>query len=136
MVRGVRALDDEALQLHERTEGISALQGEPRRAGLRPEILQDNWTPALRVGAIAGGGALALYALSCSGLSRLLLSTTGLALIARGATNLPFDRMLSNARVRGAARTPSRSARHVAEDPTDDWTRQAPDPGAAVQPGL
>ena len=137
MVRGVRGVDDEALQLHERTEGISALQGEPRRAGLRPEMLQDNWTPALRVGAIAGGGALALYALSCSGLSRLLLSTAGLALVARGATNLPFDRMLSSARLNdGAARAPSRSARPVAEDDTDDWTRQAPDPGAAVQPGL
>jgi hypothetical protein len=137
MVRGVREVDDEALQLHERTEGISALQGEARRPGLKPEFLQDNWTPALRVGAIAGGGALALYALSCSGLSRLLLSTTGLALIARGATNLPFDRMLSGAGMSdSAARTPPRRDRHVAEDVSDDWTRQAADPGAAVQPGL
>jgi hypothetical protein len=137
MVRGVREVDDEALQLHERTDGISALQGDSRRSGLKAEFRQDDWTPALRVGAIAGGGALALYALSCSGLARLLLSATGLALIARGATNLPFDRMLSGARMDdGRSRAPSRSARHVAEDVTDDWTRQAPDRGAAVQRGL
>lgn len=135
-VRGVREVDDEALQLHERTDGISALQGEPHRR-IKPELLPDNWTPALRVGAIAGGGALALYALSCSGLARLLLSAAGLGLVARGATNLPFDRMLSGTRLRnGAARAPATSASQVAEDASDDWTRQAPDPGAAVQPGL
>jgi hypothetical protein len=137
-VRGVREVDDGALVLHARPDGISALQGGSRGAGSKGEILQDNWTPAVRVAAIGGGGALALYGLSCSGLSRVLLSGVGLALIARGATNVPFDRMLSGAHAAtGDAGGPrAGTSRDNGEDTTDDWTRQSQDAGAIVQTGL
>jgi hypothetical protein len=137
-VRGVREVDDDALALHERPDGISALQGGSRRAGSKPEILKDNWAPAVRVAAIGGGGALALYGSSRSGLSRVLLSGLGLALIARGATNVPFDRMLSGAHAGTAeARGPrAGTARDNEEHTSDDWTRQPRAPGSTMQPGL
>jgi hypothetical protein len=93
-VRGVQDVRNGELALYERPDGVSALQGRSRRDGMRPELLQDNWTPALRLGAMAGGGLLALYAQRCDALSRLALTLAGVALIARGGANMPFTRML------------------------------------------
>ena len=136
LVRGVREIDDEALALHERPDGISALQGESTRPGLKPEFLQDNWTPALRLAAILGGGALALYALGARGLSRIAFSTTGLALVARGATNTPLRRLLNVEQPRDTAGYAGARTAANQEDAEDDWTRTAPAGPPAAQPGL
>jgi hypothetical protein len=93
-VRGVREVDDSSLALHDRADGVSALQGHRRRNGERAALLQDNWTPALRVGAMAGGSLVALLAQRCDVLSRLALTLGGIALVARGAANVPLGRML------------------------------------------
>ena len=60
---------------------------------MRPEILQEEWTPALRVAAILGGGALAVCAIRQRGLTGLALGTIAAVLTARGAANVPLKRM-------------------------------------------
>ena len=70
---------------------------------------------------------LALRGLARHGLARLLLSTVGLALVTRGATNQPLDRLMDSASAR---------RRGEPEDMSDDWTSTAPLAPPAVQPGL
>jgi osmotically-inducible protein OsmY len=121
-VRGVRSVDDEALALYHSTEHVSALQGGvPRRRGAPLR-----WTPAMRLAAVSGGGLLALRGLVGSGLTRPLLSLAGIALLARGATNRPLERLL-DVQARG---------RREPEDTSDDWTATAPLAPPAVQSGL
>jgi hypothetical protein len=121
-VRGVRSVDDEALALYHSTEHVSALQGGVARRTGAPA----RWTPATRLAVISGGGLLALRGLLGGGLASPLLSLAGLALVARGATNQPLDRLLD-------ARPQRRAA---VEDTGDDWTATAPLAPPAVQPGL
>ena len=52
------------------------------------------WTPAARNGALAGGGLLALYALTRRSPLALLLGLAGAALLARGAANQPLGGLL------------------------------------------
>ena len=52
------------------------------------------WTPAARNSALAGGGLLALYALSRRSPLAWMLGLAGAALLARGATNQPLLGML------------------------------------------
>ena len=52
------------------------------------------WTPTARNSALAGGGLLALYALSRRSPLALMLGLAGAALLARGATNQPLLGML------------------------------------------
>jgi uncharacterized membrane protein len=52
------------------------------------------WTPAARNSALAGGGLLALYALTRRSPLGLLLGLAGAALLARGAANQPLTGML------------------------------------------
>jgi uncharacterized membrane protein len=52
------------------------------------------WTPAARNSALAGGGLLALYALTRRSPLALLLGLAGAALLARGAANQPLMGML------------------------------------------
>jgi uncharacterized membrane protein len=54
------------------------------------------WTPAARNSALAGGGLLALYALTRRTPLALMLGLAGAALLARGATNQPLAEMLKN----------------------------------------
>jgi hypothetical protein len=132
-VRGVREVDDEGLALYDRAEGVSALQGNRRRGGARSEILQDNWTPALRVGAIAGGGILVLYAQRRGALTRLVLTTTGVALVARGAANKPLAGMLRIERQQDEAFEQQGSGVLAG---TDDWSAAEPVAARQAQPGL
>jgi hypothetical protein len=123
LVRGVRSVDDRDLVLHDTPDGVPALQGEGRHGRMRSAPPAE-WTPAVRLSAIAGGGALALYGLSCSGLSRLALSTAGLALVARGGFNVPMGHLLAGA---GSAvsRLGQREAYIEHTDTSDDWSDAA-----------
>ena len=124
-VRGVRAVDDEALALHHNTDHVSALQGgTPRQARSGP--WPEHWTPAVRLAVIGGGGLLALRGLAGHGLLRTLLSTAGVALVTRGAMNQPLDRLLDM----GRARSPA------PRDTGDDWTNTAPLAPPAAQAGF
>ncbi|HYC49080.1 MAG TPA: SRPBCC family protein [Burkholderiales bacterium] len=92
-VSGVRDIVDQ-LNVYERAEGISELQGEPRaRRGEQAEPLQENWAPGTRLVAGAGGTALTLYALMRSNrLAGFITFATGVAILARTITNKPLGR--------------------------------------------
>ena len=114
-VRGVRTIDDDGLTLYRSAEHVSALQdgAQPRTHDGLP---MRSWTPAMRLAVIGGGGMLALQGLARNGLARLLLSTAGLALVTRAATNQPLDRLMNG---------PARAPRAIL-DAGDDWSRTAP----------
>lgn len=80
------------LVVHEHPESVPSLQGGARRPEMRSEIMQENWTPALRVAAILGGGLLAAYGARHRSLTGLAVAGIGLAVAARGATNVPVHR--------------------------------------------
>ena len=61
-VRGVIGMEDK-LEVHRQPDGIAGLQGGSERMRVRSEFLQENWTPALRGIAVAGGAALGSYGL-------------------------------------------------------------------------
>lgn len=86
--RGVHGVENE-LQVLDNPEDIPALQGSPssRRQAL-PEWQQQNWSPAMRLLAGAGGSLLTLYGLTRRGITKPVLSTAGLVLTAQGVTNL------------------------------------------------
>lgn len=98
-VKGVTGVDD-ALQVHESAEGVSALQGGRARRGPRPELLRDNWRPATRAAVGTAGAVLAAYGL-LSG--RLLGLAGGALMLARSAANRPLSEALT-ATGRGAIR--------------------------------
>ncbi len=91
-VWGVSGIDDH-LVIYDRPESVPALQGGYRRNAMRSERMQEEWTPALRVVAVIGGGALAICALRQRGLMRLALATMAVGLTARGAANVPLKRV-------------------------------------------
>jgi len=122
-VHGVSTVDDEALALYRSADHVSALQGGPARP--RSALLQETWTPAARLAAIVGGGLVVL--LARRGPVGLALSTAGLGLIARGATNRPLERLLE--RSLGTA-----GGNGVAHAVTDDWTATAAMTPPAAQP--
>ena len=130
MRRSERFLDAAKRDAQNRMQGLQARASRMRQA---PE-----WPPAVRLAAIAGGGALALYGLTRSGVTRPVWSVAGLALVARGATNAPLADLAEMARhagdtgQRGDAPRVSQSP---AQDETDDWTRAAPMGPPALQPG-
>jgi hypothetical protein len=126
-VRGVRAVDDEALALYRSADHVSALQGGRERP--RNGLLQENWSPALRLAAILGGGMLALQGLARHGPARLALSSAGLGLMARAAVNRPLERLLDRD-------MPGVRARSGMAEGVDDWTATAPLAPPAAQPGL
>jgi uncharacterized membrane protein len=92
-VRGVREVRNE-LVIHRTAEGVPALQGEGRRREERPELLQENWAPATRLVVGTIGGILAVQGARTRGQAGVALSTLGLALLARAATNLPPSRLV------------------------------------------
>src|SRR5947207_3107917 len=61
-VWGVSAIEDH-LVAYDRPESIPSLQGGRQRNAMRPEIIEAEWTPSLRVAAVLGGGALAVCAM-------------------------------------------------------------------------
>jgi uncharacterized membrane protein len=91
-VRGVQEVRNE-LMIHRTAEGVPALQGGGRREE-RPELLQENWAPATRLLVGTIGGILAVQGARTRGQTGVALSTVGLALLARAATNLPTSRLV------------------------------------------
>ena len=90
-VAGVSGVDD-MLEIHDKPDGIPALQGEGRRVASGGPG-QQNWTPALRSAAMAGGVALGTYGLTRRTPAGAALALVGLALLARGATQASFQRV-------------------------------------------
>jgi uncharacterized membrane protein len=98
-VRKVRGVIDveSRLDRHETPGDVPALQGSPRLPAKKFELFQTNWTPATRFAATVAGGALATFALGRGERGNAMTSTlglAGLALLVRGVTNKPFDRLL------------------------------------------
>jgi uncharacterized membrane protein len=92
-VPGVIEVEDQ-LEVHERSDGISSLQGGSERKQERPEFMQENWTPALRAVALLGGGALGYYGiLGRRTPAGVVLALAGLALATRAVTNTPIKRL-------------------------------------------
>lgn len=77
---------DEELQAHESSEHISSLQGGSKRED-RSELMQQNWTPALRITAGALGGTFISYASRKDGPFALAGSLAGAALLSRAFCN-------------------------------------------------
>jgi uncharacterized membrane protein len=93
-IPGVDEIDNR-LEAHQRPGSISALQGAParrRRSGI-PEILQSNWSPALRFFSGIVGGWLLLYGSRHGGLRAMLASAAGVGLFARGVANKDLKRV-------------------------------------------
>lgn len=88
-VPGVRRVVDR-LERHA-TADLAVLQGEIRR----PRT--DQWPPARRAAAVAGGAGMALYGLTRGGATGRVLAAAGALLAARGGTNKPIARMLDHA---------------------------------------
>ncbi|HYC43534.1 MAG TPA: SRPBCC family protein [Noviherbaspirillum sp.] len=86
-VSGVRSIDD-ALQVHERAEGVPSLQGEGRPRQRHTSIMQANWPPAWRAVATVGGGALGAYGLRQRSALGLAAAAVGIGLLARGMANM------------------------------------------------
>ncbi len=92
--RGVYGVVDE-LQVFDSPQDIPALQGSPSpRRTSRPDWQQRNWSPATRLLSSVGGSLLTLYGLTRKGVAKPVLSTAGLALTARGVTNLDTRSLL------------------------------------------
>jgi uncharacterized membrane protein len=92
-VRGVTEIRNE-LQIHRSTEGVPSLQGPGRPRAARPELLQENWTPAIRLVTGIVGGAILLRGVRIKGAVGSALTTAGLGLLTRAATNLPVRRLV------------------------------------------
>jgi hypothetical protein len=120
-VRGVSDIDN-YLVVHEHPGSISSLQGGVERQPPRPEILQENWTPSLRIAAVLAGSVLVLYGLRAGNSTGAALAAIGLTLTARGATNIPLQRLAERVRdqthaLRNAKNEPARLAEATAQKP-------------------
>src|SRR5207248_1306718 len=92
-VGGVMALTEE-LELHKQPDDVPALQGGTRHPLPRPELLQENWAPGIRV--LMGAASAGLIGLGAArrDLPGSLIAGCGVLLLARSATNLPVRRLI------------------------------------------
>jgi uncharacterized protein YwbE len=83
-VRGVTGVENR-LEAHEQAGGVSSLQGGTPHHGETPELMQSNWSPAIRFLLGIGGSALTLY-----GARRkdIFSAAVGLGLVTRSLTNM------------------------------------------------
>ncbi|HVT29941.1 MAG TPA: BON domain-containing protein [Lacipirellulaceae bacterium] len=88
-VAGVRQVENK-LEVHDRTENVSALQGGRRPGGEPNEWMQENWSPATRLVACALGGVAMLNCLAKRTLPAALFGTGGFFLTLRALSNRPL----------------------------------------------
>jgi uncharacterized membrane protein len=93
-VRGVRQIEDR-LQIHEYAGRISALQGGRLREP-RFELLQDNWSPAIRLLLGTAGLGLVAFGLRNRSVLASVSGAAGGALLLRSTVNAPLSRLASN----------------------------------------
>jgi uncharacterized membrane protein len=79
-MRGVKAMTDN-LTVHMEPGGVPDLQGKPHL--IREGAREPRWTPAMRLGAAAGGSFLTVYGAARRGLFGLSCGVAGLVLAAR-----------------------------------------------------
>jgi uncharacterized membrane protein len=91
-VPGVRQVENR-LEVHAEPGNVSSLQGGVERRQCN-EFAQENWTPALRVGAGALGGSAVLGALRRGGLVGAVGALGGTVLLARSIANRGFRDLL------------------------------------------
>ncbi|MGH7509108.1 MAG: SRPBCC family protein [Gemmatimonadales bacterium] len=92
-VRGVKEVRNE-LQVHSSADGVPALQGSGRPREQRPELLQENWAPAIRLVTGTIGGLMVLKGVRTRGPARNALTAAGFGLLTRALTNLPARRLV------------------------------------------
>jgi uncharacterized membrane protein len=89
-VRGVRGVENK-IEAHEQAGVISSLQGGIPHHGETPELMQSNWSPAIRFLAGIGGCALALYG---ARRKNLFSAAVGLGLVTRSLTNMEMEDLI------------------------------------------
>ena len=102
-VRGVENVDNK-LNAYESAEGISSLQGGSAPAGERFALLQENWSPGIRLVTGGAGALLLLYALARGGLTGIGALGVGAVLLGRASTNQPLRRSFASAAARRSSR--------------------------------
>lgn len=127
-VRGVRCVENQ-LDVHTQAD-ISSLQGGATRGSQLPELLQENWSPGIRL--LAAGTGMALM-LNCAVQRRpmaIALGTVGFGLFLRAVTNQSTKRLLGDQQTRPGRREPSASkGRNTAQKAGSDG-----EPYGQVQP--
>ena len=91
-VRGVTAIED-LLDVREDAGDIPALQGAGRPRESRFELVQENWSPSVRLLVGTGAAALALYSFRRHDTLGALCALGGGALLARAITNEQLGRV-------------------------------------------
>jgi len=89
-IRGVTGVENR-LEAHEQAGGVSSLQGGAPHHGETSELMQSNWSPAVRFLAGICGGALTLY-----GARRkdVFSAAVGLGLVTRSLTNMGVEDLI------------------------------------------
>ena len=97
MLRTMRGVKDVVnnLELHAEPGNVPGLQGESQKRVPQSELMQENWSPGVRLLNTAGGGALALSGMRRGGLTGKAMTLLGLGAAVRGVTNRPMTRMMS-----------------------------------------
>jgi uncharacterized membrane protein len=88
-VLGVHWVEDR-LDEHDHENDVARLQGNGKT---RESLKRDNWSPALRAVAAAGGGVLTAYGLARHSALRVLPMLVGAGLLARSLANTPLLQM-------------------------------------------
>ena len=84
----------EELELHKQPDDVPALQGGTRHPLPRPELLQENWAPGIRLLMGAAGAGLIGLGAARRDLPGSVIAGCGVLLLARSATNLPVRRLI------------------------------------------
>jgi uncharacterized membrane protein len=92
-VRSVTEVHNE-LEIHRTADGVPDLQGPGRQREQRPELLQENWAPTTRVVMGVVGGLLVLQGLRTRSVARRVLTSAGVGLLTRAASNIPPSRLV------------------------------------------
>jgi uncharacterized membrane protein len=122
-VPGVKDVENK-MELHERADNISALQGGRPRRGERWDVMQTNWSPATRLLAGTIGGAMLGYCMRNRSLLSLTAGTVGTGLLARAITNIEMARLAGLGGRRAIDIHKSINVSAPVEEVFDFWIRQ------------